>query len=294
MTERGTDPGTPLRYSGGPAATSALDAYQKATGIALHTDSLKTSLAGVHSHGVHGMYSNQQALRELLAGTGLSVSFDDATNATVAIRSSESVDVAAGAGEGRDDQVHAAAAGHAADGGWRFRSSCCTTSRTDTLRDAVRNVPGISMAAGESGAQGDNLTIRGFTARNDIFLDGIRDFGSYYRDSFNYRAGGGAGRAGGRAVRPRVDRRRDQPGEQGCRRRTSLSNVETQFGTDLTRRVTADINEPLPDVAEGAAFRLNLHGALRAAWRGGRIAENRRFGVAPSMSLALNSPTRRR
>ncbi len=42
------------------------------------------------------------------------------------------------------------------------------------------------MAAGEAGAQGDNLTIRGFTARNDIFLDGIRDFGSYYRDSFNY------------------------------------------------------------------------------------------------------------
>ena len=55
-----------------------------------------------------------------------------------------------------------------------------------TLMDAVRNVPGISIAAGESGAQGDNLTIRGFTARNDIFLDGIRDFGSYYRDSFNF------------------------------------------------------------------------------------------------------------
>ena len=55
-----------------------------------------------------------------------------------------------------------------------------------TLRDALRNVPGISLAAGEAGAQGDNLTIRGFTARNDIFLDGIRDFGSYYRDSFNY------------------------------------------------------------------------------------------------------------
>src|SRR5262249_31914640 len=41
-----------------------------------------------------------------------------------------------------------------------------------TLRDAVRNVAGISLAAGEGGAQGDNLTIRGFTARNDIFIDG--------------------------------------------------------------------------------------------------------------------------
>src|SRR5207344_1972189 len=54
-----------------------------------------------------------------------------------------------------------------------------------TLRDALRNVAGISLAAGEGGAQGDSLTIRGFTARNDIFLDGMRDFGSYYRDPFN-------------------------------------------------------------------------------------------------------------
>src|SRR5260370_24568354 len=55
-----------------------------------------------------------------------------------------------------------------------------------TLRDTLRDVPGISLAAGEAGAHGANLTIRGFTARNDIFLDGIRDFGSYYRDTFNY------------------------------------------------------------------------------------------------------------
>src|SRR5208337_445464 len=54
-----------------------------------------------------------------------------------------------------------------------------------TLRDALRNVAGISLAAGEGGSQGDNLTIRGFTARNDLFIDGMRDFGSYYRDPFN-------------------------------------------------------------------------------------------------------------
>lgn len=55
-----------------------------------------------------------------------------------------------------------------------------------TLTDPIRNVPRISIAAGESGAQGDNLTIRGFTTRNDIFLDGIRDFANDYRDSFSY------------------------------------------------------------------------------------------------------------
>jgi catecholate siderophore receptor len=55
-----------------------------------------------------------------------------------------------------------------------------------SFRDALRNVTGISLAAGEGGgAQGDNLTLRGFNARNDYFLDGIRDQGSYTRDVFN-------------------------------------------------------------------------------------------------------------
>ena len=38
-----------------------------------------------------------------------------------------------------------------------------------TLRDALRTVPGISLAAGEGGGrQGDNLTLRGFPAGNDV------------------------------------------------------------------------------------------------------------------------------
>ncbi len=87
------------------------------------------------------------------------------------------------------------------------------------------------MAAGESGAQGDNLTIRGFTARNDIFLDGIRDFGSYYRDSFDYEQvevlEGPAGVQFGRGSTGGVSTRRARR-----RRRSQFVHVETQFGTD--------------------------------------------------------------
>ena len=43
-----------------------------------------------------------------------------------------------------------------------------------TMRDVLRNVAGVSLAAGEGGAQGDSLTLRGFSARNDIFLDGMK------------------------------------------------------------------------------------------------------------------------
>ncbi len=55
-----------------------------------------------------------------------------------------------------------------------------------TLREVLRNVPGITFQAGEGGVPaGDQLTIRGFSARTDIFVDGVRDFGGYTRDSFN-------------------------------------------------------------------------------------------------------------
>ena len=43
-----------------------------------------------------------------------------------------------------------------------------------------------SLAAGEAGGrQGDNLTLRGFPAGNDIYIDGVRDLGQYSRDTFN-------------------------------------------------------------------------------------------------------------
>jgi catecholate siderophore receptor len=54
-----------------------------------------------------------------------------------------------------------------------------------SIQDALRNVTGISLQAGEGGFQGDNLTLRGFNARTDFFLDGMRDLGNFTRDIFN-------------------------------------------------------------------------------------------------------------
>ncbi|MFO1249475.1 MAG: TonB-dependent receptor plug domain-containing protein, partial [Alphaproteobacteria bacterium] len=56
-----------------------------------------------------------------------------------------------------------------------------------TLGDALRNVPGITIAIGEGGTlAGDQFKIRGFDAKDDVYLDGLRDFGVYTRDAFNY------------------------------------------------------------------------------------------------------------
>ena len=52
------------------------------------------------------------------------------------------------------------------------------------MRDALRNVAGVTFRAGEGGNQGDTPYIRGFSAQNDIFRDGVRDPGWYTRDAF--------------------------------------------------------------------------------------------------------------
>lgn len=59
-----------------------------------------------------------------------------------------------------------------------------------SLNDALRNVTGVStFGAGEGGGgnitTNDKITIRGFSANNNIYIDGIRDVTGYSRDLFN-------------------------------------------------------------------------------------------------------------
>lgn len=52
-----------------------------------------------------------------------------------------------------------------------------------SLQEALRNVPGISQDAGDG--QRDQFVIRGFSAVNDMYLDGMRDDSYYFRDLSN-------------------------------------------------------------------------------------------------------------
>jgi catecholate siderophore receptor len=62
-------------------------------------------------------------------------------------------------------------------------------------------------------------------------------------------------------------------------------------GSDLTRRLALDFNEPLSQLGSGAAFRLTLMGDdNNVADRD--IAEYRRYGFAPSLALGLDRSTR--
>jgi catecholate siderophore receptor len=269
---------------------AAVKAYEHATGLTVKIVLPAGTLAGFNSQGVVGLYREDEALRLLLDGTGLNYRVEDAATMLVGVQSKDTISVT----DSVTDSVSLT----------KFPEPLLDTPQSisvvpqfvmqdegvSTLKDALRNVPGISMAAGEAGAQGDNLTIRGFTARNDIFLDGVRDFGSYYRDSFNYEQvdvlEGPAGVEFGRGATGGVINQ-----ESKVPQAQQFVRVQAQFGTDLTRRVTADINEPEMDVLGGTAYRVNVM-AQEGGVAGRDYAEVRRFGLAPSVSIGMNTPTR--
>ena len=52
------------------------------------------------------------------------------------------------------------------------------------LRDALRNISGLTFNAAEGGRTGDNMMLRGFYTFGDLYLDGIRDTAQYNRETF--------------------------------------------------------------------------------------------------------------
>jgi catecholate siderophore receptor len=266
-----------------------LPAFEAASGI--HVLVTAERIGEIQSPGVTGVFSIEQALAHLLDGTRVSYRFTGPDLARLELTSlNQSVTVDA-------DTLAQVASSKYTEPDLETPQSISVVPQhvmaeqnTTTLRDALRNVAGISLAAGEGGAQGDSLTIRGFTARNDIFLDAMRDFGSYYRDTFNQEEvevlQGPSAVTFGRGTTGGVV---NEVSKTPALAPFITSNVT--FGSDLTRRVAVDINEPLPQLGSGAAFRFNLMGNdSKVSERD--VAENRRYGFAPSLALGQDGPTR--
>ena len=90
-----------------------------------------------------------------------------------------------GGGHGQRRSARAAAA--AGDGRCADRTSEAPRSQAFAGADpcAQRTTPGITIGTGEGGnAFGDRFFIRGFDARNDVFVDGIRDPAVSVRENF--------------------------------------------------------------------------------------------------------------
>jgi catecholate siderophore receptor len=112
-----------------------------------------------------------------------------------------------------------------------------------SLKEVARTTPGVTLGTGEGGnAFGDRFFIRGFDARNDVFIDGIRDPAVSIRENFfteqiEILKGpsstiDGRGTTGGA-----LNIVTKQAGDK------NFYNTETTIAGDGTRRVTLDVNQ---------------------------------------------------
>jgi catecholate siderophore receptor len=156
-----------------------------------------------------------------------------------------------------------------------------------SLQDALKNVPGITLNAGEGGSHGDSVNLRGFPASDDFFLDGLRDTGFYTRDDFDLDAvevyKGPASTLFGRGSTGGVINQVSK-----APKRYPIDDAALTFGTNQEVRAVADVNMPL---GASSALRLDAMGQTsKVADRG--FAKSRRYGLAGALALGLDGPTR--
>jgi catecholate siderophore receptor len=273
--------------------SDALRAFSRQAAVRVQVDI--PAAAGVQSHAVSGALTAPEALRRLLAGTGLAAQFADGETALVA----------RGAGSGAYTLTPLTVVG-ARTAGYGARRTT-TATRTDTpLRDApqsvsvvtseliadqsmqsmadvVRYVPGVTMGQGEG--HRDAPTIRGNASTADFFVDGVRDDAQYLRDPYNAERvealkGPNAmvfGRGGGGGVINRVTREAQWAP-------TRAFTLET--GSYQHRRGTLDLGQGL-----GASVAARFNGVWEDS-RGFRDEFGlRRYGLNPTLAVALGSRT---
>ncbi|WP_174279245.1 TonB-dependent receptor [Sphingomonas bacterium] len=159
---------------------------------------------------------------------------------------------------------------------------------SNSLQDALRTVPGITFGAAEGGNPiGDRPFIRGFDSQGSIYVDGVRSLGSQTREVFDtdqievVRGSdstlGGRGSAGGTlniiSKLPVADK---------------FGRISASYGEADYKRFTGDVNLAL---ADHIGFR--IAGVYHNQDVAGRDAiHQRRWGVAPSLTIGLGTPTR--
>jgi catecholate siderophore receptor len=156
-----------------------------------------------------------------------------------------------------------------------------------TLSDALRNVAGVTTAVGEGGVvSGDQFFIRGQAARDDVFTDGMRDFGAFTRDAFNYESvqvlKGSSSTALGRGVSGGAINTQSKRAET-----TDSFGATAGAGTDNFFRATLDANKA---ISETAGFRIN------AMWHKNDTPDRdnvsaERWGVAAALGFGKGTDT---
>ena len=155
-----------------------------------------------------------------------------------------------------------------------------------SLADALKNVPGITIGGAEGGQIGNNINLNGFTARTDIFLDGFRDRGQYYRDTFaldevEVLMGPSSMLFGRGSTGGAINQVSKLPSLK------SQSEFDLSGTTNGLARGTADFDAPISDDAAVRIAAMGQKGAIST--RLGTTVDD--YGVAPSYRIGIGGPT---
>ena len=157
-----------------------------------------------------------------------------------------------------------------------------------SLRDILSTLPGITFGAGEGGGGfGDSINLRGYSANNDITVDGVRDTAQYTRsDPFNLEQvevtnGANSVYAGSGSVGGSINLVSKAP------RAGNQTIGSAGIGTDGYYRATLDANRELTPSIAG---RLNLMAHANDA-PDREVETFRRWGIAPSITFGVGSMT---
>ena len=154
-----------------------------------------------------------------------------------------------------------------------------------SLSEALRNVPGITVGGAEGGQIGNNINLRGFSSRTDMYLNGVRDSGQYYRDTYYLESvevlKGPSSMLFGRGSTGGVINQ--------VSKRPLLADSNQITGTVDSNggmRSTGDFNRQLSDTS---AFRVSMMGQKALTTRD--VMTNEDFGIAPSLRFGIGTPT---
>jgi catecholate siderophore receptor len=278
---------------------AALRAFEAATGVSIVVQVPADTVGMMTSPGVSGSYTLENALAALLDGTSLVATRTPAGSYSLDVGGvRESLQVTGSLPRVESPKYTTPLSG-TPQTIQVIPQATMAEQGSFTLSDAMRNVPGITLQAGEgggaSGTAGDMFNMRGFSAANSLFVDNVRDDGLITRDVFNLEqvevylgpTGSDVGR-GNAAGYVNMSTKTPRLGT------TSSGNLA--YGTADAVRATADVNVHVPmgepgSWLNGTAVRLN------ALWQDGGVAgrdyaENERQAVAPSLAMGLGTPTR--
>ncbi|MGE0830201.1 MAG: TonB-dependent receptor, partial [Hyphomonadaceae bacterium] len=151
-----------------------------------------------------------------------------------------------------------------------------------TFRDIFRTQSGITLGTGEGGnAFGDRIFIRGFDARNDVYIDGMRDPGVGLRETFATQqieiVKGPSSLLSGRGTTGGAVSLVSKQAEL-----SDFADIDVTVGTDNLYRATVDFNRQLND---DVAVRVNLMGH-ESDTPGRNAVFSNRWGAAAALTYA--------